>query len=233
MTKQDNITLALMADAMAGAFKSDAEKRPVAPAPAKAKPVVYFADNSRLRPDAYEQRAEVDALCVRLGLTAEWPDEHYLFPTGLTVAEREAEGPPINDPAAGRALRNAWRKIADCEVMVAEATPFRGPHLNPLIAFEIGAAVALQIPVFAWTTAVWSQQPGDAAPRFKLLEHRIWSGEKVAPDGNWRDEEDGTIVESFGLLDAAQIAGNFKSLSASREDAIRRVSAEFYQECWG
>jgi nucleoside 2-deoxyribosyltransferase len=218
-------TLAFIAGTLAEAFRPGAEKRPVASAPGQKASRVFFADISRLQTDAYEQRDHVEALCAQHGLKAEWPSEHYFFPTGLTISERTAVGPPIDDPRPARALRNAWTKIVDCDALIAEATPFRGPHLSALVAFEIGVAVAAEIPVFAWTTALFRQIPGQP-PKFKeLAVDRVWCGPSVAGDGNWRSEEDGTLVESFDLIDHAQIAGNFVSISDSREAAIRRCAA--------
>ena len=107
--------------------------------------------------------------------------------------------------------------------MIAEVTPFRGPHVGALVAFEIGVAVAAGIPVFAYTASQWRRMPGQP-PNFQLLDDRIWCGDRVAQDGNWRSEEDGTLVENYDLVDHAQIAGNFASLSDSREAAIFRCA---------
>ncbi len=219
-------TLAFIAGTLADAIRPGSEKKPVAAAPAKTQPVVFLADNSRLQRDAHRQRDQVEALCKQYGLKAEWPSEHFFFPTEQTVAERMGQwGIPIDDPRPIRALRNAWIKIVDCDAMIAEVTPFRGPHVGALVAFEIGVAVAAGIPVFAYTASQWRRTPGQP-PNFQLLDDRIWCGDRVAQDGNWRSEEDGTLVENYDLVDHAQIAGNFTSLSDSREAAIRSC-AEF------
>ena len=219
--------VALMAGTMADALNPGPERR-VMRLRKEATPRVFLADNSRLKADAYKQREQVDAICASHDLKAEWPSEHFLFPTGLTFSDRTNIGPPINDPAPGRVLHNAWRLMTDYDAIVAEVTPFRGAHLNPVIAFEIGVAVVLDIPVFAWTTEVWPASPSGRhleASRFKTLDDRIWCGDRAAPDGNWRDEE-GYLVEDLGTVESALIAGNFKSLSPSRAEAICRC-AEF------
>ena len=111
--------------------------------------------------------------------------------------------------------------------MIAEVTPFRGPHVGALVAFEIGVAVTAGIPVFAYTASQWRQTPGQP-PNFQLLDDRIWCGDCVASDGNWRSEEDGTLVENYDLVDHAQIAGNFTSLSDSREAAIEACAVHLH-----
>jgi nucleoside 2-deoxyribosyltransferase len=211
---------------VAGTFARTVDPRPKSRPPAMAaqptEPLIFFADNSRLQPDAHKQRDQVEAICSPLGLKAEWPSEHIFFPTDLTAEGRFAAG-MIDDPRPGRVLHKAWYKIPECRALVAEITPprGRGPHMNPVVAFEIGVAVVLEIPVFAWTLAVRSPLPG-RPPNFKLLDDpdRLWTGDRVAADGNWRDEE-GLLVENFEMVECAQIAGNFVSLSDSREAAIR------------
>lgn len=229
MANRANSTLSLIANTLADAIKPGGDGTPFVP-PAKTAPVVYIADNSRFRPDAALQRERVEALCERYGLRADWPGEHILFPTGLTIAERISIGLPPEDPEPGQLLPRSWRLLGKSDAIVAEITPFRGVHLNPLIAFEIGVAVVHEIPVFAWTTAIYptpaiypATPTVSGEPRFRLLSDRMWCGDAVAPDGNWRDE-DGNMVENFGLVEFAQIAGNFAALTSSRSEAIRRCA---------
>jgi nucleoside 2-deoxyribosyltransferase len=223
-TKSFDRTLAFLAGRLADAIRPGDKEQPAAPA--KTGPVIYLADNSRLQPDAHKQRDQVEALCRRYGMRVAWPSEHAFFPSNIPLGLRVEVGPPIDDLAPGRVLHKAWRLIGGCHALIAEITPFRGPHMNPVVAFEIGVAVVHEIPVFAWTTALWPSLPG-RGPRFKLLDDRIWCGHTVAPDGNWRAEDDGLVVENFEMVEPAAIAGNFASLSDSREAAIR-AAAQFF-----
>jgi nucleoside 2-deoxyribosyltransferase len=223
-------TLRLVAGALADGFERRLSGEPPAAnerAPA-AKPKVYIADNSRLRPNADVERNEVEAICARYGLTAEWPSEHFLFPTGLTIADRTAAGIPINDMLPARVLHKSWRLLGDCDAIIADVSPFRGVHLNPVIAFEIGVAVVHEIPVFAWTTATcpafFGAPPGTT--RFLQLDDRVGTDPEVSPDGNWRDE-DGNLVENFYMVECAQIAGNFTELLTSRANALAGASIYF------
>jgi len=196
----------------------------VEPATAR-RPKIYFADNSRLRPNANDHRAETEGFCLNYGLAAEWPSEHFLFPTGLTIAERLEAGLPIDDPAPGRVLHKSWRLIGDCQAVVAEISAFRGVHMNPLVAFEIGVAVVHAIPVFAWTTDVFPG--GRLMDQFARLV-AVADDDDVSPDGNYRDDED-NLIENFGMVEFAAIAGNFVSLSSSLADAIGRCAEYFWR----
>jgi nucleoside 2-deoxyribosyltransferase len=224
---------AFIAGIMADAMRPGAPPRIVPTANnSLAKRKVYLADNSRLRPDADRQRDRAEAICERYSLAAEWPSEHFLLPVGLTAADRAGVGLPLDgDKEPGGTLRKAWRWIGKCDALVAEVTPFRGEHLNPVIAFEIGVAVVLEIPVFAWTSSVYpiANAPGRSRPR--LLDERVWCGDEVAPDGFWRDDQ-GNLVENFGMVECAAIAGNFMSISTSRSDAIRSC-AEYLKKRGG
>jgi nucleoside 2-deoxyribosyltransferase len=182
---------------------------------------IYFADNSRLRSDAHGYRAETEGLCLNYRMVAEWPFEHFLFPTGLTITQRLEAGLPIDDPAAVRVVHKSWRLICNCQAIVAEVSAFRGAHMNPLVAFEIGVAVVHKIPVFAWTKDVTAD-----GEFIDLFERLMCVNDDVSPDGNWRDD-DGDLVENFGMVEFAAIVGNFVSLSASLADAIARCAEHF------
>lgn len=220
--KSYGVALAFIARTMADRIRPGAPPRIVPTANnSLAKPKVYLADNSRLRLDADRQRDRAEAICERYGLAAEWPSEHFLLPAGLTVADRASVGLPLdgdNEPSG--TLRKAWRGIRRCDAVVAEVTPFRGDHLNPVTAFEIGVAVVHEIPVFAWTSSVYPAPGAPGRMRPRLLDERVWCGDEVAPDGLWRDEQ-GNLVENFGMVECAAIAGNFVSVSTSQSDAIR------------
>jgi nucleoside 2-deoxyribosyltransferase len=227
MSKSFNPALSVVAAAFASGVRSNNAK-PGAPNPTAARrPIVFLADNSRLVPNAKAERQQADAVCRSFGLAPEWPSEHALFPDGLTMKQREQVGLPTEDQTLGKLLGRAWRKIGACDALIAETTPFRGDHLNPVIAFEIGVAAVQDIPVFAWTAATRPASPF-APPNLKKprrLIDRIWCGDEIQPDGYWRDES-GILVENFEMVEYAQIAANFISVSTSKSDAIRDC-AEF------
>jgi nucleoside 2-deoxyribosyltransferase len=225
MTKRSTQSaLAVVAGAMADVFRAAPGATPAMKPSPPSTPKVYFADNSRLRPNAGELRRVAEAICGARGLVAEWPSEHFLFPLDPNIPKR-AGAPQVPGEKEQDDLRKllgkSWRIIGGCDAMVAEVTPFRGEHLNPVVAFEIGVAVVYQIPIFAWTTA----KPRRGHQPFDLLD-RVWCCDKIASDGYWRDET-GDLVENFGLVEYASIAGNFCSVSITRADAIAGAALHF------
>lgn len=176
---------------------------------------VYIADNSRLWPDADSRkyRAEVLKLCKPHGLECVWPSEHYLFPDLLPPSERD-------DAKVGRLLPRApLMNISGVSAIVADVSPFRGPSLNPVIAFEIGIAVTLGVPVFAWTEAT-QRNCAQRQTAFRPIIDRIPNDvTEEGPGGLWYDSQ-GFKVEDFGLVESAVIAGSLTSLSRSPEEAF-------------
>ena len=101
--------------------------------------------------------------------------------------------------------------IEAADGIIANLSPFRGPHCDVGTAWEMAYATARGKPVFAWS----------AAPR--PLIARLHD---VGPDG--RDAE-GNLVEDFGLPEnlmiALSIAGG--TVHASFEAAARAAAAYF------
>ena len=80
------------------------------------------------------------------------------------------------------------------DAIIANITPFRGPHMDPGTAFELGYMVAQGKPVMVYTQAVDS------------LVDRVseWSGGLVRDAGVLRDRN-GHQVENFGLFENLMI----------------------------
>ena len=80
------------------------------------------------------------------------------------------------------------------DAIIANITPFRGPHMDPGTAFELGYMVAQGKPVMVYTQAVDS------------LVDRVseWSGGLVRAAGVLRDRN-GHQVENFGLFENLMI----------------------------
>jgi nucleoside 2-deoxyribosyltransferase len=83
-------------------------------------------------------------------------------------------------------------RLRQCDALVANLTPWRGPGADPGTAFEVGFAAALGKPVFAYLN-VSDEDEADHRARVEAL-----FGASRDTDGRIRDLQ-GCEVEDFGL----------------------------------
>ncbi|MCJ8141565.1 nucleoside 2-deoxyribosyltransferase [Ancylobacter sp. A5.8] len=149
---------------------------------------VYLAGPEVFRPDAKAEGARLKALCEAAGIEGLYP-----FDAGDADIRRGCIG-----------------LIHRADAMVANISPFRGHHMDPGTAFEIGYAQALGKPVYLWS----------ADPR--ALAARIPAHEEPGRD------VDGHLIEDFGKAENLMIVPDGAHVWASAEEAIaeagRRVS---------
>jgi len=128
-------------------------------------PRVYLAGPEVFHPDARRLAAEKIALCARFGLKGVFPAD---------------DGSHLAGDARGIYRANLDR-IALCQGVLANLSPFRGPHADPGTVFEVALALARGLPVAGYTGV-----PG-------ALKDRIPHGPRPGADA------DGLAVEDFGL----------------------------------
>lgn len=148
---------------------------------------IYLAGPEVFRLDAQLEGYRLKALCEAHGL-------HGHFPL-----DEEAGG-------AEGIYEACIAGVQAADAVVANISPFRGPHMDPGTAFEIGFAVALGKPVFGWTThagALHSRIPH---------EHQRESELRV--------DADRLIVEDFGRVENLMITVPLVSLHISPAFAI-------------
>ena len=143
---------------------------------------IYLADNSRLRADADRERVRAEVVLPNSTVwPPEWPSEHFSLPAGHSIADRRAVGLPLDgDQEPGRALRKAWRcdRQVRCDSRRGHAVPWP-MHMNPVIAFEIGVAVALGDPGVCLDVARCIPLPVRLAARGRACsDDRIWCGDR-------------------------------------------------------
>lgn len=131
------------------------------------RPKVYLAGPDVFRPNASQILASHARACEACGL-------HALIPLDETLT------------AAESIFAGNIRLIDDADAVVADITPFRGPHCDVGTAWEIGYATAKGVPVFAY-----SQDP-------RPLTMRV-----AGTDGR---DSDGCLIEDFGLAENLMIA---------------------------
>jgi nucleoside 2-deoxyribosyltransferase len=153
----------------------------------QARDAVYLAGPDAFRPDADAIGKTLKAMCDGHGLEGLWPLDNKIDPADLA--------------SPGRQINNGnLAMIRRAAAVVANISPFRGPHADCGTAFEIGYAVAMRKPVFAYTSAIGARHPAPA-----VLAERIWGMRQV--DDVIRDYA-GDLVEDFGYAENLMIACN-------------------------
>lgn len=147
-------------------------------------PSVYLAGPDVFYPDALARLERHRALCAGLGLTALVP-----------VDNEGARGSPKEQALA--IYRGNLAKMDDAHAVLANITPFRGPHMDPGTAFEIGYFVARGKPVVCYSEA--------SSP----LADRVlsWSAQPRAAGAPAQRDKNGALIEDFGLAENLMIEG--------------------------
>jgi nucleoside 2-deoxyribosyltransferase len=128
-------------------------------------PHVYLAGPEIFHPNSRRLAEAKIALCARYGLVGVFPAD---------------DGPHLAGDARGIYRANLARLDA-CQGVLANLSPFRGPHADPGTVYEVALALSRGLPVAAYTGT-----PGD-------LKARI-------PEGARRGADiDGLEIEDFGL----------------------------------
>lgn len=144
---------------------------------------VYLSGPEVFLEDANDVLARKMAICRELG----WE--------GLSPLDNEIPA-QVEDPRqAALAIYAGNLAMMDrADAIIANITPFRGPHMDPGTAFELGYMVAQGKPVMVYTQAIDS------------LVDRVadWSGGLTREAGVLRDHN-GHAVENFGLFENLMI----------------------------
>lgn len=169
--------------------------------PDKTPPTVYLAGPEVFFPDVEAMAARLKALCAAHGLTG-------LFPT-------DAERPADDTTPLARAIYLGNVDLIDpSDAVIADISPFRGAGMDPGTAWEIGYAIARNLPVFAYSHDLrpYAERVGPAG-----------QGPRGPIDG------DGLLIEDFGLVENLMIAESVIAIDPSAEAAIERCAAALRQ----
>ncbi|WP_341990625.1 nucleoside 2-deoxyribosyltransferase [Azorhizobium sp. AG788] len=154
---------------------------------------VYLAGPEVFRPDAVAEGLRLQALCAAHGLEGLYPLDGGAPDDSATVIRQRCQ--------AG---------IARVDAVVANISPFRGTHMDPGTAWEIGFAEARGLPVFLWSNDV------------RALKERV--GGVHGPDG-LRDQ-DGHMLEDFDQPENLMIAPPGVAVWRSPEEAIAEAARQ-------
>lgn len=162
--------------------------------PSAGKPLVYLAGFDVFRADAIDHGRALKALCDQHGLEGLYPFDNEV-PQGLMPEE------------AAAVICNAnIEMIKACDAVLANLNPFRGAEPDSGTAFEVGMAVALGKPVWAYFATNGSLR------------------EQIAHDAAGSDAQ-GFQVEDFGLPRNLMLACTWAGSSETAEEAIESLAA--------
>jgi nucleoside 2-deoxyribosyltransferase len=153
------------------------------------RPKVYLAGPEVFLRNAIEAGAAKVALCARYGLEGKYPLDAQLDLSDLALAERAY--------AIARANEGL---IDECDAVIANLTPFRGPSMDTGTAYEVGFMRGAGKPVFGYSNHHLSFF--DRVRKFdaKPLKHRPGSEPTMA-----FEDSDRMGVEQFGLAENLMI----------------------------
>jgi nucleoside 2-deoxyribosyltransferase len=161
---------------------------------------VYFAGPDVFRPNILELVTERRAICQRYGINP-------LFPADVE--------PPsdLYDPSKFFFQCNI-KMLEECDAVIADLNPFRGPEPDSGTAFEVGYAAALGKPIVAY---ICTRE--DLAERtIRMLGLKIAKGQPLMDNDSLKIEDFGhpvnlMLAHSVGTV----IVGDF-------EDAVHRIA---------
>jgi len=152
------------------------------------KPRVYLAGPEVFLSDAREIGARKRAICEQHGLMGVFPGDEE----GVCDPARSPSGQGL---AISRAMERAMR---DCQAMIVNLTPFRGPSADVGSAYEMGFMRALGRPIFAYSN--------DERPFLDRVIAFCGGTARLRPSGEHEDP-DGMAIEPFALHDNLMLAG--------------------------
>jgi nucleoside 2-deoxyribosyltransferase len=161
--------------------------------PAPRRPRIYLAGFDVFRADAIGHGRYLKALCDAHGLEGMYPFDNEV-----------AQGLPPEETAALICDAN-MAMIKRCDAVLANLNVFRGAEPDSGTAFEVGMAVALDKPVWAYFKATGSLR------------------EQIAHDGEGFDAL-GFQVEDFRLPKNLMLACTWAGQSETAEDAVAALA---------
>ena len=151
-------------------------------------PRIYLAGPTVFMHDRRERSAALRAACKEAGCEP-------IYPGDVTPVGRGARG----------IFETCITGLSNADAVVADLSPFRGPHVDDGTAFELGHAVARGVPVFGYAS--------DLRPLTERIERHPQAADMV--DGA------GLLIENFGEPFNAMIAGALAAPAfATADEAI-------------
>jgi nucleoside 2-deoxyribosyltransferase len=147
---------------------------------------LYLAGPDQWFPNAREHAQRKRELCEQAGFV------------GVTSFDAELVETEPSEAMAREIYAVSIARIRNCDAVIANLTPWRGPGCDPATAFELGFASSLGKPVFAYLN-VAQEDEADHRTRVELA-----MGAEIDDDGHPRDARD-CEIEDFGLPESLML----------------------------
>ena len=145
---------------------------------------VYLAGPEVFLPNAAEVLAAKVEICKKNGWVGLSPVDNEVDVTGLSKEE-----------IAKAIYEGNLDMMRRADAVIANITPFRGPHMDPGTAFEVGFFAAVGKPVMVYT-----QHPDE------LVERVVdWSEGRVEKSAHGLRDKNKHLIEDFGLRENLMI----------------------------
>jgi nucleoside 2-deoxyribosyltransferase len=162
------------------------------------RPKLYLAGPTVFMPNAKQRGEALKAICTEHGCDGLFPLDHgFVLPEDANAAMR------MIFASCGDMLRRA-------DAVIADLSPFRGPHCDDGTAVEIGMAIERGIPVFGYSNDL---RPLVERIPFNLDTHGA------------RRCDSGAEVEDFGQPFNLMIAGAIEAVFGTPEETIAAAAA--------
>ncbi len=155
---------------------------------------VYVAGPDVFRPDAQANADKVKQLLASHGIEALIPIDNDVDVVGKSYYQIATE-----------IYQKNVKMIDEADAVIANIEPFRGVHMDPGTAFEIGYAVARGKPVYTFT-------PYAGTPIIGRTEWR--------QEGDVHRDEKGCFIENFGETENLMIIIPSEATVKSVEQAV-------------
>lgn len=156
---------------------------------------IYLCGPEVFLPNAKEVLERKAQVCKSIGWEGLSPLDNEV-PTGATTPHQRAKA----------IFQGNVAMMDQADAIIANITPFRGPHMDPGTAFEIGYMVARGKPVMLYTQET------------RPLVDRVseWSGpDGTSIDGGQVRDKNGHAIENYGLMENLMIEpGAFPATNA-------------------
>lgn len=144
---------------------------------------------------------------------------------GLAPVDNEDMDPALSDQALAHAIyQGNLEQMKRADAIIANITPFRGPHMDPGTAFEVGFFAAQQKPI-----VVYTQDPNDLVNRVMAWSGREGEGQR----GQLLRDRNHHLIENFGFQENLMIEASARHATRAGVVVAPAPQERVFQCCQG